>query len=149
VPGSTGLRKLDIGFVHKRCLEEADYDWSQIIVPRELKSNQAEDTHQGTWLDLARYVREVFHAQGGRRFVQAFTLCDRSCDAIVGVRQGWRHCFLPFQYQQRWSLICLGGIRVSLDRRQSAWIRPHHHMSRQQKLPYHDHTRGQARAISD
>jgi len=76
VPGSVSKRKLDIGFVHKtRTLGQAEYDWSLILIPGELKSNPKEDTHESTWLDLARYAREVFIAQDTRRFVQGFTLC--------------------------------------------------------------------------
>ena len=40
----------------------------------ELKSNLQEDHHRNTWLDLARYAREIFGAQD-RRFVLGFTLC--------------------------------------------------------------------------
>jgi hypothetical protein len=76
VPGSVSKRKLGFGFVHKtKTRGQAEYDWSQILIPGELKSNPKEDTHESTWLDLARYAREVFIAQDTRRFVQAFTLC--------------------------------------------------------------------------
>ena len=75
VPGSVSKRKLDIGFVHQNTLGQAQYDWSRILVPGELKSNRKEDAHQSTWLDLARYVREIFKAQDARRFIQGFTLC--------------------------------------------------------------------------
>jgi len=73
VHNSVSKRKLDIGFVHQS--KEGDYDWSRILIPGELKSNSNEDTHQSTWLDLARYAREVFHAQDSRRFILGFTLC--------------------------------------------------------------------------
>ena len=73
---SVSRRKLDIGFVRNpRTLGRSQFDWSQILIPGELKSNPTEDTHQSTWLDLARYAREVFKAQDSRRFVQGFTLC--------------------------------------------------------------------------
>jgi hypothetical protein len=76
VPGSVSKRKVDIGFVHERKNHgQAEYDWSRILIPGELKSNPKEDTHESTWLDLARYAREVFMAQDTRRFVQGFTLC--------------------------------------------------------------------------
>jgi hypothetical protein len=76
VPGSVSKRKLDIGFVHQpKTRGQAEYDWSLILIPGELKSNPKEDTHESTWLDLARYAREVFTAQDTRRFVQGFTLC--------------------------------------------------------------------------
>jgi hypothetical protein len=74
VPGSVSNRKLDIGFVRKT-KKLNQYDWSRILIPGELKSNPKEDTHQSTWLDLARYAREVFKAQDARRFIQGFTLC--------------------------------------------------------------------------
>jgi len=76
VPNSVSKRKLDIGFVHKtKTRGQSEYDWSRILIPGELKSNPKEDTHESTWLDLARYAREVFIAQDTRRFVQGFTLC--------------------------------------------------------------------------
>ena len=43
-------------------------------MPGELKSNPAFDVATKTWLDLARYVREVLTAQDTRRFVLGFTL---------------------------------------------------------------------------
>ncbi|EFY95436.1 Protein kinase-like protein [Metarhizium robertsii ARSEF 23] len=74
--GSTGERKMDIGFVSdpeagkgSRC------HWSQILVPGELKSNPSADTAAKAWLDLGRYAREVLAAQDTRRFVLGFTLC--------------------------------------------------------------------------
>jgi hypothetical protein len=76
VPGSVSNRKLDIGFVYRtKTPGQAEYDWSRILIPGELKSNPKEDTSESTWLDLARYAREVFIAQDTRRFVQGFTLC--------------------------------------------------------------------------
>ncbi|KAL7917980.1 hypothetical protein ACQKWADRAFT_316935 [Trichoderma austrokoningii] len=49
-------------------------DLSQLIVPGELEMNAGDDG-PGPWLDLARYIREVFNAQVSRRFVLGFTLC--------------------------------------------------------------------------
>lgn len=74
VPGSVSRQKLDVGFV-KTTPRQAGYDWSQILIPGELKCNQNEDRHENTWLDLARYAREIFNAKSTRRFVQGFTLC--------------------------------------------------------------------------
>jgi hypothetical protein len=74
--GSTTQRKLDIGFANDtRISERVLYNWSQILVPGELKSNPNADRHTSTWLDLARYAREVLTAQDTRRFVLGFTLC--------------------------------------------------------------------------
>lgn len=74
--GSTAQRKLDVGFVDDPIASDSSIcDWSQILVPGELKSNPAADTVTKTWLDLARYAREVFAAQDTRRFIQGFTLC--------------------------------------------------------------------------
>jgi len=76
LPDSVSWRKLDIGFVRNpRHRGPVQFDWSHVLVPGELKSNPKEDTHESTWLDLARYVREVFNTQESRRFVQGFTLC--------------------------------------------------------------------------
>lgn len=74
--GSTAERKLDIGFVDDpKSGEHSRYHWSRILVPGELKSNPSLDTVSKTWLDLGRYVREIFTAQDNRRFVLGFTLC--------------------------------------------------------------------------
>jgi len=74
--GSTTYRKLDVGFVDDATsTDRVLYDWSQILVPGELKSNPNADRHTSTWLDLARYAREVLTAQDSRRFVIGFTLC--------------------------------------------------------------------------
>ncbi|KAI9731295.1 MAG: hypothetical protein M1834_005198, partial [Cirrosporium novae-zelandiae] len=54
---------------------ELSADWSKILVPGELKSNPQEDNHNSTWLDLIRYVREIFKAQDTRRFALGFTFC--------------------------------------------------------------------------
>ncbi|KAI1760953.1 hypothetical protein GGR53DRAFT_507328, partial [Hypoxylon sp. FL1150] len=50
-------------------------DWSQVLIPGELKSNPKEDRQTGAWFGIAKYVREVFLTQDTRRFVLAFTLC--------------------------------------------------------------------------
>jgi hypothetical protein len=74
--GSITQRKLDVGFANDtRISERVLYDWSQILVPGELKSNANADRHTSTWLNLARYAREVLTAQNTRRFVLGFTLC--------------------------------------------------------------------------
>ena len=80
IPGSVCQRKMDVGLVYNpnNELEDGDQqscDWSHILIPGELKSNPQEDNHSGTWLDLVKYVREVFGAQDTRRFVLGFTLC--------------------------------------------------------------------------
>ncbi|KAK4133632.1 hypothetical protein BT67DRAFT_382143 [Trichocladium antarcticum] len=75
IAGSIGKRKLDIGFVDDPCAgKDSRCDWTQILVPGELKSNLSADIPSDAWLDLGRYVREVFAAQP-RRFVLGFTLC--------------------------------------------------------------------------
>lgn len=72
IPGSVSRRRLDVGFAYHR---RTDYDWSHILVPGELKSNPNADILEVTWLDLAKYAREIFHAQDSRRFIIGFTLC--------------------------------------------------------------------------
>ncbi|ESZ94549.1 serine/threonine-protein kinase Sgk2 [Sclerotinia borealis F-4128] len=74
VTGSVSTRKLDIGFVNNT-KKDTTCHWSQILIPGELKSNPAADTHSHSWLDLGRYAREVFSAQDTRRFVLGFTCC--------------------------------------------------------------------------
>jgi hypothetical protein len=74
--GSTADRKLDIGFMSDpKVNQDSRCHWSQILVPGELKSNPDVDRHSKTWLDLARYAREVLTTQDTRRFVLGFTLC--------------------------------------------------------------------------
>lgn len=83
IPGSVSRRKLDVGVADEDEAHaeaglpyehEPSRDWSRILVVGELKSNMREDSHRNTWLDLARYTREIFGAQN-RRFVLGFTLC--------------------------------------------------------------------------
>jgi hypothetical protein len=74
--GFTTQRKLNIGFANDtRNSEKIRYDWSQILVPGELKSNPNADRHTSIWLNLARYAREILTVQNIRRFVLKFTLC--------------------------------------------------------------------------
>ncbi|KAJ5712432.1 hypothetical protein N7493_008900 [Penicillium malachiteum] len=76
IQGSTAERKLDIGFVSDATAgKDTRCQWSQILVPGELKSNAAADTASKAWLDLGKYAREVLAAQDTRRFVLGFTLC--------------------------------------------------------------------------
>ncbi|KAH7012084.1 uncharacterized protein B0I36DRAFT_299991 [Microdochium trichocladiopsis] len=74
IQGSTGERKLDLGFVDS-VSEDARHSWIHIMIPGELKSNPKADASSKTWHDLARYVREVLSAQYTRRFVLGFTMC--------------------------------------------------------------------------
>ncbi|KAH8728877.1 hypothetical protein GQ44DRAFT_737107 [Phaeosphaeriaceae sp. PMI808] len=39
------------------------------------KNNTWEDNHSDAWLDLVRYIREMFSTQNIRRFILDFTLC--------------------------------------------------------------------------
>ncbi|KAI3574037.1 hypothetical protein IWW34DRAFT_885079 [Fusarium oxysporum f. sp. albedinis] len=76
IQGSTGERKLDIGFVKDTSAgKDSRCRWSQILVPGELKSNPSADKASMAWLDLGRYAREVLVAQNTRRFVLGFTIC--------------------------------------------------------------------------
>lgn len=52
--GSTTQRKLDVGLADDlRSDGHFRYEWSQILVPRELRSNPKADRHTSIWLDLA------------------------------------------------------------------------------------------------
>ncbi|POS80445.1 hypothetical protein DHEL01_v201144 [Diaporthe helianthi] len=76
IRGSTGERKLDVGFVgDPKAGKDSRCHWSQILVPGELKSNPLADTASKAWIDLGTYAREVLAAQDTRRFVLGFTLC--------------------------------------------------------------------------
>ncbi|KAI9772489.1 MAG: hypothetical protein M1840_000694 [Geoglossum simile] len=60
---STPKRKLDIGFTNgMKTSESFQYNWSQILISGELKSNPKVDRQRDTWLDLVRYARYVFTA---------------------------------------------------------------------------------------
>ncbi|KAN0076161.1 hypothetical protein V8E54_006303, partial [Elaphomyces granulatus] len=76
IQGATAERKLDIGFVNDpKAGKYTRCQWSQILVPGELKSNPSADTAPKAWLDLGRYARKVLAAQDTRRFVLGFTIC--------------------------------------------------------------------------
>ncbi|KAH7234023.1 uncharacterized protein BKA55DRAFT_544480 [Fusarium redolens] len=76
IQGSTGERKLDIGFVKNTSAgKDSRCRWSQILVPGKLKSNPSADKASMAWLDLGRHAREVLVAQNTRRFVLSFTIC--------------------------------------------------------------------------
>lgn len=76
IHGSTGERKLDVGFVDDpKAGKDSRCHWSQILVPGELKSNPSADKASKAWLDLGTYAREILAAQDTRRFVLGFTLC--------------------------------------------------------------------------
>lgn len=51
------------------------HSWCNVLVPGELKSNPSEDGKAELYLQLASYVREVFGAQCGRRYIHAFSIC--------------------------------------------------------------------------
>jgi len=84
--GSPVKRKMDVGITarHRQSQGYEDgvdekpdariFNWADILVTGELKSNPVEDGQTPAWLDLATYVREVFRTQD-RRFVLGFTLC--------------------------------------------------------------------------
>jgi hypothetical protein len=76
IQGSTGARKIDVGFVNDpKAGKDSQCHWSQILIPGELKSNPSADIASKAWLDLGRYAREVLAAQDTRRFVLGFTIC--------------------------------------------------------------------------
>ncbi|KAH7016041.1 uncharacterized protein B0I36DRAFT_425519 [Microdochium trichocladiopsis] len=76
IRGSTGERKLDVGFVNDtKADKNSRCHWSQVLVPGELKSNPSADKASKAWLDLGTYAREVLAAQDTRRFVLGFTIC--------------------------------------------------------------------------
>lgn len=74
--GSVSKRKVDFGFACQKAqtIVSTRPHWSQVLVPGELKRNPSMDKAP-TWLDLARYVREIFSTGMPRRFVLGFTLC--------------------------------------------------------------------------
>lgn len=76
IEGSTGERKLDVGFVdNPKAGKETQCNWTHILVPGELKSNPSNDIASKAWLDIGRYARKVLAAQHTRRFVLGFTIC--------------------------------------------------------------------------
>ncbi|TWU78629.1 hypothetical protein ED733_005229 [Metarhizium rileyi] len=76
IHGSTGERKLDVGFVDDpEAGKTSRCRWEHILVPGELKSNPSADRASKAWLDLGTYAREVLAAQDNRRFILGFTIC--------------------------------------------------------------------------
>jgi hypothetical protein len=64
--GSTAECKLDVDSVADlKASEDFKCHWLQIFVPRELKSNSDADAMSRTWLDLRRYVREMYTYRSG------------------------------------------------------------------------------------
>jgi len=55
--------------------EPSRVSWHNVRVVGELKSNQDQASLDKTIIQLSNYVREVFGAQPGRRWVHGFTLC--------------------------------------------------------------------------
>jgi hypothetical protein len=51
------------------------HSWHNVLVPGELKISPLEDAKAELYVQLASYVREVFGAQCGRRYVHAFSIC--------------------------------------------------------------------------
>ena len=72
--GAPTQRKMDIGIERVDGSSEDPPHWDRILVVGELKSKPAEDGHEETFLDLAKYAREVFRTQD-RRYVLGFSLC--------------------------------------------------------------------------
>jgi hypothetical protein len=55
--------------------EHYQHSWHNVLVPGKLKSDPSQDGETEVYLRLASYVREVFGAQCGRRYVHAFSIC--------------------------------------------------------------------------
>ena len=51
------------------------FNWDEILVTEELKSNFVQDEQAPEWLNLATYARKILRSQD-RRFVLEFTLCE-------------------------------------------------------------------------
>ncbi|KAF8429921.1 hypothetical protein BGX38DRAFT_1232623, partial [Terfezia claveryi] len=68
--------KLDICLSRKLDTPHAksNHSWKDVLVLEEFKSNSKMDLGKSLILQLARYVREAFGAQPGRRFMHAFTM---------------------------------------------------------------------------
>ncbi|KAI1463197.1 uncharacterized protein F4812DRAFT_453675 [Daldinia caldariorum] len=59
IDGSIVKCKMDIGFVNNlKVRKDLRYHWSQILMPKKLKSNPSADKASEAWLDLGRYARE-------------------------------------------------------------------------------------------
>ncbi|KAK1242045.1 hypothetical protein MKX07_000031 [Trichoderma sp. CBMAI-0711] len=78
ITGSVAKRKMDMGYVgamDDEGVTDQLYHWSHVRVVGEIKKSPHKDSRSGSWLDVARYAREVLAAQDDRRFVLGFTLC--------------------------------------------------------------------------
>ncbi|KAF8244626.1 hypothetical protein K440DRAFT_663372 [Wilcoxina mikolae CBS 423.85] len=85
IPAEPGSSADDVVF---KDLEPHRYSWNSVRVVGELKSNTKESNKDGTIVQLANYVREVFGAQPSRRWVHAFTLCGHYLRAWLFDRSG-------------------------------------------------------------
>ncbi|KAJ8063416.1 hypothetical protein OCU04_008636 [Sclerotinia nivalis] len=74
IPSVMLTQRLDIGFVNA-IKKDTECDWSQILIPGELKSDPSGDILSEAWIDIGQYVRKVFAVQDTRRFVLGFTIC--------------------------------------------------------------------------
>ncbi|KUI73048.1 hypothetical protein VM1G_08192 [Cytospora mali] len=94
IDGSVAKRKMDVGFViNPETRPDSRFHWSGVLIAGELKSNPSADRPLEAWLDLGRYVREVFSAQDTRRFVLGFTICGSlmriwEFDRLGGIASG-------------------------------------------------------------
>jgi len=76
IRGSTGERKLDVGFVNDtKADKDSQCHWSQVLVPGELKSNPLADTASKAGLILGGTRERVSLLKDTRRFVLGFTIC--------------------------------------------------------------------------
>ncbi|KAI0549016.1 hypothetical protein F4679DRAFT_573833 [Xylaria curta] len=89
IEGSTGQRKIDIGFVdytyNPPPSRKKNHHWWHVIVAGELTCST--NYEKKAKIDLATYVREVFSAQDTRRFVLCFTLCGSSMRRYIEVER--------------------------------------------------------------
>ncbi|OTA03380.1 hypothetical protein A9Z42_0038400 [Trichoderma parareesei] len=93
ITGSVAKREMDMGYVgamDDEGVTDQLYHWSHVRVVGEIKKSPHKDSRSGSWLDVARYAREVLAAQDDRRFVLGFTLCG--------------------SLMRLWAFDCLGGI---------------------------------------
>ncbi len=87
--GSEADRQLDIFLAPANVgLLNSKYDWSNVLVIGEHKSNPKEDQYIKTLIQLAGYAREVFGSQPDRRFVPGFTICGSLMRLWVFDRSG-------------------------------------------------------------
>ena len=84
--GAEARRQIDLFVKRNKGGSETVHDLKDVKVIGELK--QSNRDKKGTFLQISRYVRDIFSCQPTRRYVPAFTLCGREMEVWIFDRSG-------------------------------------------------------------